>query len=99
MVEHQLGDYDVLKVAHHGSRNSSANDFLEVVHANVSLISCGVNNRYGHPHQETIERLEASGSAILTTSECGAVIIDVGKGGEKAKVFSFSCCQDRKLTI
>ena len=46
---------DVLKVGHHGSKTSSSEAFLEAIHARVAIISAGVNNRYGHPHQEVVE--------------------------------------------
>ena len=47
---------DVLKVAHHGSSGSSCEEFLEAIQPKISLISCGKNNSYGHPHQETLDR-------------------------------------------
>lgn len=70
-----LKDCDVLKVAHHGSKNSGIPQFLEAVLPDISLISAGRDNRYGHPHAETIERLEELGSQIYSTQTCGAVTI------------------------
>ncbi len=70
-----LKDCDVLKVAHHGSKNSGIPQFLEITHPEISLISAGRDNRYGHPHAETIERLEELGSQIYSTQTCGAVTI------------------------
>lgn len=70
-----------LKVAHHGSRNSTTEDFLEVLDAGVAIISCGAGNTYGHPHEETLLRLLEDGAVILTTSECGAVTIKFGESG------------------
>lgn len=67
--------WNVLKVAHHGSKNSTKDAFLEVVHPAYALISAGENNRYGHPHKETIERLDKSGSKYFQTAKCGAVTI------------------------
>lgn len=69
----------VLKVAHHGSRNSTSEDFLAEVSPRVAIISCGEENSYGHPHAETLERLEDVGSAILATPECGAIRIEIGR--------------------
>lgn len=69
---------EVLKVAHHGSKNSTKNAFLEGVKPRLSVISCGRKNSYGHPHEETLERLEAAGSEIVTTPECGAITIVLG---------------------
>ena len=77
---------DVLKVAHHGSSGSSCEELLEVLQPKLSLISCGKNNSYGHPHAETLERLEDVGSEILTTTESGAITLKLGR---KIKVFEF----------
>lgn len=70
-----LKDCDVLKAAHHGSKNSSIEQFLEITRPEISLISAGRGNRYGHPHAETLERLEASGSRVYSTQICGAVTL------------------------
>ena len=67
--------YDILKVAHHGSKNSSGEEYLERLHPSVSLISCGKKNRYGHPHQELLQRLEKVQSKVLQTPQCGAVFL------------------------
>jgi len=57
-------DSDVLKVAHHGSKTSSSNEFLKYVSPELSLISAGFKNKFGHPVEDVIQRLEAEGSAI-----------------------------------
>ena len=67
----------VLKVAHHGSRYSTGEELLEQITPQIALISCGEDNSYGHPHEETLDRLEAVGCRILTTPEYGAVTIEV----------------------
>lgn len=67
--------WNVLKVAHHGSKNSTKDSFLEAVRPAYALISAGENNRYGHPHKETIERLRKNGSKYYLTAKCGAVTI------------------------
>ncbi|MBQ8039930.1 MAG: MBL fold metallo-hydrolase, partial [Lachnospiraceae bacterium] len=77
----QMEDIDILKVAHHGSSGSTCTEFLEEFKPKLSLISCGKNNTYGHPHEETIERLMAAESAIMTTPECGAIKIKVSANG------------------
>ncbi len=68
-------DYEVLKIAHHGSRNSTYEDFLELIQPDYALISCGKKNRYGHPHEELLDRLNRIGSESLITSERGAITI------------------------
>ncbi len=68
--------YTMLKTAHHGSKNSTGDAFLSSVQPSAALISCGRKNRYGHPHQELLERLKTAGSRIFRTDESGAVRID-----------------------
>lgn len=70
---------NLLKVAHHGSRYSTLDSFLMVIDADLAVVSCGENNRYGHPHEETLKRLEEDGSALLQTPQCGAITVKVGK--------------------
>lgn len=69
--------YEILQVAHHGSKNSSSIEFLEIVQPQAALISAGKNNFYGHPHEETLERLELIGSSVYTTKDDGAVTVAV----------------------
>jgi competence protein ComEC len=63
----------LLKVAHHGSSNSSGEEFLRTFRPGISVISCGRGNTYGHPHAEVLERL--AGSMILRTDQDGAVTV------------------------
>ena len=67
--------HDVLKVAHHGSKNSSSEAYLKKIHPGAAVISCGEDNRYGHPHRELLERLEAVGSQTFSTAEKGAITL------------------------
>jgi competence protein ComEC len=76
-----LEQYDVLKVAHHGSKHSSSLKFLEQVNPKIAVISVGAANRYGHPHIETLERLAKVGSKVLRTDELGAIKIEFNKNG------------------
>ena len=64
-----------MKVAHHGSRNSTSEDFLSIVQPELALISCGKNNRYGHPHEELLDRVDDVGSEVVKTYESGAITI------------------------
>lgn len=82
-----LTRFDVLKVGHHGSRTSTGEAFLEKVSPAVALISCGEGNSYGHPHEETLERLEQAHSHIFLTQESGAVQIDTD--GEDLKIQTY----------
>lgn len=65
---------DLLKVAHHGSRYSSSEEFLKMTGSAYAVISCG-KNAYGHPAPETITRLMEAGMELHITEEEGAVII------------------------
>lgn len=67
--------YDFLKVAHHGSKNSTSSEFLDKTAPRIAVISCGRKNPYGHPHKELLERLEEQQAAVFTTVDCGAVTI------------------------
>ncbi len=66
-----------LKVAHHGSKYSTKEEFLNAVKPQIALISAGKKNSYGHPHEETIERLEKGKTEIYTTILHGEVIIRI----------------------
>ena len=68
--------FAVLKAGHHGSRTSGSEAWLEAVKPRLTLISCGRDNSYGHPHREALERLDAAGSKILQTTECGAITVE-----------------------
>lgn len=72
--------WEVLKVAHHGSRNSTGERFLQSVQPAFAIISAGEQNRYGHPHQETLFRLKERGIKIYSTQDKGAVMIEVKDG-------------------
>ncbi|WP_162300593.1 DNA internalization-related competence protein ComEC/Rec2 [Anaerosacchariphilus polymeriproducens] len=74
-----LSDCDFLKVAHHGSKNSTSDKFLQVVKPEISLISCGENNSYGHPHKELLSRLSNMKSRSYITYQEGAVTIKIFK--------------------
>jgi competence protein ComEC len=65
---------DVLKVGHHGSKTSSSQAYLNAVAPTFAVISCGTGNPYGHPHNETINSLNAMGVTIYRTDEQGTII-------------------------
>jgi len=66
---------DILKVAHHGSRNSTSEEFLQAIDPKIALISDGKNNKYGHPHQEVLDLLAKFGIEIFRTDQVGTIII------------------------
>ena len=79
----ELAHYDVLKAGHHGSRYSSSPEFLQQAQPELTVLSCGRGNRYGHPHAETLERLQDVGSAVARTDEQGCVQVVFDEGGIK----------------
>lgn len=79
-VKDFLGEVQVLKAAHHGSRYSSSEAFLEAVSPQITVLSYGEGNRYGHPHEEAVERILEAGSRILETENQGAVTFHIQDG-------------------
>ena len=75
-------DVDILKVSHHGSRTSSSEDFLKVVSPSISLISCGVRNKFGHPNKDALERLKEISNYILRTDQNGEISLKIDKKGD-----------------
>jgi competence protein ComEC len=71
----QLERTDVLKVAHHGSRTSSTEPFLEAVHPAFGIVSVGYENSFHHPHPDVVRRLEDAHMAVLRTDLWGLVSI------------------------
>lgn len=71
----------IFLAAHHGSRGSTTEEFLEAVEPELALISCGRNNRYGHPAPETLGRLAAAGVSVLRTDQDGTILVEVTRRG------------------
>jgi len=69
-------DSDVLKVGHHGSKTSSLDIFVGTVSPDYSIISAGLNNRYGHPHSEVLENLAQFSGNILKTFDSGRIVLE-----------------------
>jgi competence protein ComEC len=69
-----LGPVDVLKVPHHGSSHQDA-EFLARLHPRLALISCGKDNRYGHPAPTTVTLLRALGAQVLRTDTEGSLAV------------------------
>ena len=66
-------DVDVLKVPHHGSSNAASSAWLNAIAPEYSVISCGKDNSYGHPHDTTLQLLKQSGSALYRTDLQGTI--------------------------
>ena len=66
---------DVLKVGHHGSNTSTTKEFLEAVSPSIAVISCGEDNKYGHPHKTTLDKLEDAGVTVYRTDLLGTIVI------------------------
>ncbi len=71
---------DILKVGHHGSINSTSDEFLNEVLPEYAVISCGINH-YGHPAEEVVSKLEKIGSIIYRTDENGNIVFKTDKKG------------------
>lgn len=71
---------DVLKAGHHGSRTSTSEAWLAAVRPGLVVISAGEGNSYGHPHQEVVERIEATGATLATTFDGAVTLVSDGVG-------------------
>ncbi len=87
LKERKIESVTVLKTAHHGSRNSTPAELLDQIRPQAAVISCGQNNRYSHPHEELLERLEAAGCRVFRTDMGGAVILETK--GERVEMRSY----------
>ena len=82
-----LEDVDFLKVAHHGSKYSTGEEFLETVKPELAVVSCSATNTYGHPSPDTLQRLKETGAVIKITKDDGAVTLR--KVREKYKLSTY----------
>ena len=78
-----------LKVAHHGSRYTTSEPLLERLHPRLAGISCGRDNRYGHPHAELLDRLSAAQIRVLSTATSGAVTLEVSPDSRQVRFSGF----------
>jgi len=81
---------DVLKIGHHGSKNSTMTEFLAAVRPRFGIISVGEDNPYGHPSPELLERLENAGMRVFRTDRDGAV--HVLTDGTRLEITCFVAC-------
>jgi competence protein ComEC len=71
----ELSRIDVWKVPHHGSKTSSTEPFLDVIQPTFAVISVGLDNSYGHPSRDVIERLRDRRAVVFRTDEDGLISI------------------------
>ena len=75
------GEVDILKVGHHGSNSSSTKGFINKVKPKYAVITAGENNKYGHPHKETMDTLKSMNIEVHRNDECGNIVFkSTGKG-------------------
>ncbi|MBD3311294.1 MAG: MBL fold metallo-hydrolase [Candidatus Magasanikbacteria bacterium] len=72
-------DVNILKAGHHGSGSSSMQDFIDMVGPDHTIISCGQNNKFGHPSRRVLKRLERAGSEIWRTDLLGDIIVYINR--------------------
>lgn len=72
---------DLLKVGHHGSHSSSNSSFIDKVNPEYAVITVGENNKYGHPHQETMDTLESRTIEVHRNDECGHIVFKSSGNG------------------
>jgi competence protein ComEC len=75
LADNEIQRADVLKVAHHGSKTSSTEEFLDIVAPTFAVISAGFENSYGHPHPDVLERLRQHHAVVLRTDRDGLITI------------------------
>ncbi len=82
-----LGEITWYKAAHHGSKESNTENFLQELKPEIATISCGENNRYGHPAKEAVLHMEEAGSRIFYTMESGQIMFGENEEGVWVKEY------------
>ncbi|MBO5657769.1 MAG: hypothetical protein J6R94_06250, partial [Agathobacter sp.] len=77
----KLNDVSIYKVSHHGSKYSNSLELLETIKPEIALVSSGKWNLYGHPHKDTLDRLEMVGARVYNTGWVGQITIGIRKNG------------------
>ncbi|MGN0362014.1 MAG: DNA internalization-related competence protein ComEC/Rec2 [Bilifractor sp.] len=84
----EAGQAECLKVAHHGSRNSTSSALLHKIQPRVCMISAPAKSRYGHPHAETLKRIGEAGAVCYVTKDHGAIYLETsGKGDFRIRTY------------
>lgn len=81
LKEMRFGKTDIIAMPHHGSSTSIYKPFLDAVDADVAVISCGKDNKYGHPHKEALDYINENAMTCLRTDERGDIIFKVAAEG------------------
>ena len=82
-ILNKMPDVDLLKVGHHGSHSSTTDAFLDKTKPEYAVILCGRNNKYGHPHRETMRKLKDRGIDVYRTDESGDLLFTSSGNGIK----------------
>ena len=93
---------DVLKLSHHGSSTSSTDILLDKASPEAAIISCGENNKYGHPHIETLEKLLKRNIKMYRTDKQGTIMLSVKEGKiifDKEESMDFTSGSGKEATI
>ena len=77
MKDYDIGQVDVLKAGHHGSKTSSSEEFIKEIKPKLVLISAGKDNKFNHPNKETLDTLEKYKIKYLITFKEGSIKIDL----------------------
>ena len=77
-----LKEITLLKIGHHGSKTSSEPSFLALTNPDLSIITAGFRNQFGHPHPDVVERLDALQIPFLQTGRDGTIEVEITKNGE-----------------
>ena len=86
LAHHPSLTCDVLKVGHHGAATSSSGEFLRAVHPSVAVISCGVDNDYGHPSDQTLQNLSLAGvDDVRITAQSGTIVLPLNPPSSSSK--------------
>ena len=85
-----FGSVDFLKVAHHGSNSSTGDRLLAYLQPKIAVISCGKDNKYGHPHKETMEKLKKTDAMVYITKDDGQIRMQKTRKGWHVTAYSFS---------
>ncbi len=89
---------DILKAPHHGSKTSSTKEFIEAVMPKIVIFSTGINNRFGFPHKEVLERYSKKQVKIFDTAQDGEIIIEISKENFSVNTFKQSY-QNKLLSV